>query len=544
MLRLRPYQLEAITAVWERIKTHPTALVVASTGLGKTEVLMGLIDKSIKAYPPFKCIFLVNKIGLLEQTVRRLSSKLPGVPIGIWQGKNRQLHAVTVATIQSIYKLDLSVNMLILDESHNVNQEDGRYSEFIRRAQESNPKLKIVAVTATPFRSDGMIYGEGKMFPEVTFDRGLLWSQSEGFLVRARMKHSPERFDVSKLRVRMGEYLASDVEKLTSDETKLMKQLEDALPQLEGRSKVVWATSSIKHCELVHSRLSALGERPEMIHSRQTEEESLSAINNFEEGQSRHLVFVSIVSEGYDFPPIDAVVLMRPTRSPVLYVQTIGRGLRPVYASGFNLENKEGRLAAIEASNKKDCLVLDYGGVVENLGPLHKPIVKEKPKSGVKGKEIKMKFCPKCLEYCEVKASTCPCCDYSFLSDRSAPGVNMKNLATQSFRGNIDGSTEHKVLKLQVVKHKAKSGNDCVRLDYTLSGLFPRMVSEFFVETNAWAFERLRGRLFLFGIGRFTEATIGTTVICTDKNIVIKLIKNQKGYHEVSAIESRNNNPE
>lgn len=541
-LRLRDYQREAIEAVWERIKTHQTALVVASTGLGKTEILMGLIEKSINLFPQFRCIFLVNKINLLEQTVRRLSEKLPGVPIGAWYGQKRTLHTITVATIQSIHKLDLSVNMLILDECHNVNHNDGRYSDFIARSSAANPKLKIVAVTATPFRADGMIYGEGKLFSEVTFDRGLLWAQREGYLVRAKLKHSPEKFDVSGLRIRMGEYLASDVARLTSDETKLLKQIEDALPQLEGRKRVVWATSSIAHCELVASRLRIVGETVEVVHSKQKSEESIESIRRFESGESRHLVFVSIVSEGYDHPPIDAVVIMRPTRSPVLYVQTVGRGLRPCYEPGMPLGTADERLAAIEASNKRDCLVLDYGGVIENLGPLHAPRVREKNSSKGATREILMKFCPSCLEYCEIHVKQCHACKHLFVT--ATREASLKNLEKRSFRGEIDGSTEHRVLGVKILEHKSKSGRNCVRLDYTLSGLFPRHVSEYFVKDMAFSFARLRSRLSVFGINHFSDKTIGTTLLCGNKHIVIKIFKNKKGYHEVKSLESRDNNPE
>jgi hypothetical protein len=169
-------------------------------------------------------------------------------------------------------------------------------------------------------------------------------------------------------------------------------------------------------------------------------------------------------------------------------------------------------------------------------------MVKGKAKSGAKVKEIKMKFCPNCLEYCEIKATRCPACDTPFSSGRSEV-LGMKNLTTRSFEGNIDGSTEHKVIKVEVLKHVAKSGNDCVRLDYSLSGLFPRHVSEFFLPSTAWGFAKLKSRLSVLGIGVFTEKTIGTVLVCSDKNLVIKLVKNHKGYHEVQSLESRNINP-
>jgi hypothetical protein len=200
------------------------------------------------------------------------------------------------------------------------------------------------------------------------------------------------------------------------------------------------------------------------------------------------------------------------------------------------------RLAAIEASNKRDCLVLDYGGVIENLGPLHAPRVREKNSSKGAAREILMKFCPSCLEYCEIHVKQCPACDHSFVT--ATREASLKNLEKRSFRGEIDGSTEHRVLGVKILEHKAKSGRNCVRLDYTLSGLFPRHVSEYFVKDMAFSFARLRSRLSVFGINHFSDKTIGTTLLCSDKHIVIKIFKNEKGYHEVKSLESRDNNPE
>jgi hypothetical protein len=99
-------------------------------------------------------------------------------------------------------------------------------------------------------------------------------------------------------------------------------------------------------------------ERAVCVHSLMKSAEQTDALREFEQGDTRHLVFVSKVSEGYDFPAIDAVVLFRPMRSPTLYIQTVGRGLRL-------------------HPDKSDCLVLDYGKVVSHCGRLDRPVVQE-----------------------------------------------------------------------------------------------------------------------------------------------------------------------
>ena len=538
MLKLRDYQEEGISAVWAEINSTQTALAVKSTGLGKTEMLIGLIQKSITSYPELRCVFLVNKLKLLDQTARRLAHHL-GPRVGEFHGKKKTLtHAVTVASIQSIHKIPLDINLLILDECHNVNQEDGRYLDFINQCRERNPKLKIVAVTATPFRSDGMIFGPNKMFSKICFERGLLWAQDEGYLVKVRLKHQRERFNTSALRIRAGEYRQEDVNALTADHAKMVRQLDNALPQLSDRTKVVWACSSIEHCEMIHTELILRGETATRIHSKMESEEAEDAISSFEDFGSKHLVFVTIVSEGYDYPPIDGVVLMRPTRSPVLYVQTIGRGLRPVYPEDVPLLTKEDRLTAIAASTKKDCLVLDYGGVIENCGPLHDPLVGRPARKGA-AVEIAMKFCPTCLEYCELRASNCPACEHSFASARRE--VSLKNLTTTSYAGSITGEEEYKIDAINFSRHTAKSGNDCLKITYILANLFPRTIDEYLIPTMAFSFAIIKKRLDVLGIGTFNDATYSTSLHCKHRDLVI-LIKKEKGYWKVVDVRNGNSN--
>ena len=106
---------------------------------------------------------------------------------------------------------------------------------------------------------------------------------------------------------------------------------------------------------------------------------------------------------------------LRPTRSPVLYIQYTGRGLRPVYAPGFDLDTKEGRLSAIAASGKPNVLFLDFGGIVRELGAIDSINVtkvneEKEPGDGV----TPFKICPSCGENCATAQKFCYNCSYHF----------------------------------------------------------------------------------------------------------------------------------
>lgn len=448
------------------------SLFTGSTGLGKTEILIALIKRSIEARSDIKVCFIVNKLGLLSQTVSRIQRALGDV-VSVYSGKEKDLtKQIVVASIQSLHKRNVPFNLVILDEAHNVNQTEGMYYKFISNLA---PKTKVVACTATPFRADGYIYGEDKWFNKPCFSKGLEWSIENKFLVPPTCKRVKEKFDTRKLKIRMGDYDMASLNELVSDKDKLVSQVEDALPQLTGRHTIIWACINIKHAEAITAILTAAGEDVSILHSKQDNAESSYNKYMFECGIHRHLVFVTIVSEGYDHPPIDAVVLMRPTRSPIMYIQVIGRGLRL-------------------SEGKNNCLVLDYGGVIENLGPLHDPVISTKKKNKKGVIEIKMKFCTHCYEYCELKAKVCPCCEEPF----PEPEVNLKNLTTKAYQ-----ETHHTLMVVGITTdlYTAKSGNECNRITYHFQELFFERVVEYYVISSYKARMFLQNRLSELEVG-------------------------------------------
>lgn len=484
---LREYQQEAVDALWNELFYERSALCVLPTGCGKTEIFIELMKRSILKKPDIKIVVLVNKITLLDQTQRRLARALGLEQIGVYCGSKSKYSVdatITVATIQSIHSIVFdSLNLLILDECHNVDQESGRFIDFIHNNWTSNEKMKVVAFTATPFRaSGGFIYGEGKIFSKITYRRKLQEMIDLGFLVRPRIKRVEHQFKTDHLKIRMGEFDSKQIEELTSNEAIVLDQIKDALPRMLDRSKIVWACATIFHCKMVARLLYSLGEKVSIIHSKLSSAEREYQTALFEtanESASRHLVFVTIVSEGYDFPPIDCVCLMRPIRSPVLYVQTVGRGLRL-------------------SPGKTDLLVLDYGKVVESCGPLDEPILATDEKA--KAPKTTMKFCPTCLDYVNIWVKECTC-GHLFETDPKIPRLKEKPDELSRLL-----SSETKRIEAIPIReayyglHTSKNNNRCLVVIYRSQGLFGSDVKEYFVVDKPWGLEKARNRLMSMGI--------------------------------------------
>jgi hypothetical protein len=217
----------------------------------------------------------------------------------------------------------------------------------------------------------------------------------------------------------------------------------------------------------VQEVLNANGEIAVIVHSNMSREAQAVDLGLFTDGSVRHLVFVMIVSEGFDHPPIDTVVLMRPTKSPVLYVQSVGRALRIF-------------------PGKTDCLVLDYGQVVKNCGPLDDPNIPEKGKKK-KIDPLAMKFCPGCYSYMPSSTALCPDCGHDFIAAKLKEQKD--RLAALSHRADHEGELLREPEKPRFIevmrgftkadRYLSKSGNVCIRIRYEPKNFLEKMIYEY-----------------------------------------------------------------
>jgi len=472
-LILRDYQKQAVEKLWARLFESGSALCVIATGGGKTEIMQALLQKCFAKKPDLKVVVIAQKINLIEQTARRFRKNFDSVSIYCGSIEKDLSGSIVIASIQSIAEIKMHINIVVVDEVHAIDHEQGRYFDFFELNR--HEKMKVIGFTATPFRADGPIYGEGKFFEKIDFIKPMDELIDEGYLVRPLMKAPNHQIDTSQLSVRAGEYAQEDVERVTVDQSVVDLQVKDALSRLANRYSVVWACASIAHAEMVSSTINRIIEGQDnvsIIHSKMGKQDRANHLGAFEE-LGGHLVFVTIVSEGYDHPPIDAVVLMRPTRSPVLYVQMVGRGLRT-------------------SEGKKDCLVLDYGNVVRSCGPINNPKVVTARKGKKPEEEIQHRVCPECFEYVLKILPACDVCGHVFYTKKET------KLRVESDVQDILAKPKPRemlVKKVVLGFHTSKAGNDCLMVIYKPLSMLDRDHVEYFTFSNDWAYKRMVKRL-------------------------------------------------
>jgi len=488
-MQLRPYQERAIETLWSALRLEREVLCVLPTGGGKTLIMAELIARAVRLDATVRIVILAQKVDLVSQLVERIGHVVPREKIqrvAATLGDDVRVRPdaqVIVGTVQSLVRVKSELStarLLVIDEVHNADLDD----DTAQYAQVAHAGMKVLGFTATPFTATGPIYGPKKAFKRVHFRRTLSQMIEDGYLVRPVLKRGgDEVFDVTGLKTRYGEYLKKDVERLTADEKKVRRQIVDALSRSAGRRKFVWFCSSITHAEMVARVLCELGEDAVTLHSKLrggTRDKNKSSFTDYE--HVRHLTFVDVVSEGFDFPPIDCVVFMRPTRSPIRYVQVAGRGLRL-------------------SRGKEDCLVLDYGRVVENLGPLDAPHTgapsAKRSNTETVSDPPAMKFCEKCYEYCHAVVTVCPACNHEFPVRQVSKNLS-HYAATEGMLIGSSGKTlirEERVTHTELSYHRSKSGNECVVVHYYTPSLVYPKISEYFAWGIVPAYKRMQKRL-------------------------------------------------
>lgn len=469
---LRPYQKECVDSISRTLLFSDRALVVAPTASGKTVIFSSFILRWLK--PGRKFLIIVPRIELVNQTHKRFKEIFQNVSVycaGF--GKKSYEGDVVIGTIQSLAKLTVpKFDCVILDEAHNYASLEGRFSEFIKH----QTKVKVIGFTATPWNKNANIFGDKLFFKQIDFGISISEMIKGGYIVPPVMKSPEHKIDTSKMRTRLGEYVQEDIDRETLDVKKLSNQIIDAMPRLEGRKKVLWVCASIKHAKLLKKYLP---EPASIIHSKMPKDQQAIERAQFEDGDTRHMCCVLMATEGYDYPPIDAICFMRPTKSIVLFGQVIGRGLRLW-------------------PGKIDCLVLDYGDVVRNCGPLDKPRASRPKTPGAPKEKIiyEVWACPKCASYVEKESSVCLTCGY-----KKAPPDPIKNTRVSHDIGSlftVSTSGTYKVTGLKMCRYTTRKGARAIRATY-MNGLMP-VAEEYFMEST-WAFKwkafhEITGRYF------------------------------------------------
>lgn len=399
---LRGYQSEAIAAVYDHLRTRDdNPCVVLPTASGKTPVMSSICRDVVQQWNG-RVLILAHVKELLEQAADKLHAMAPDLwnQIGVYSAglKSRDTeHPIIVAGIQSVYRRAAELDrfdLILIDEAHMLPPDgEGMYRTFLADARVVNPNVRLVGLTATPYRlSTGMICAPENLLNHVCYEVGVRELIVQGYLCPLKSKAGKRKADTSNLHVRGGEFIANEVEALMDDDSLVRSACREILDQTADRHSVLIFAAGVQHALHVQRVLHELGQECGFVCGETLPFERETALKRFKEGQLKYLVNVNVLTTGFDAPNIDCVVLLRPTNSPGLYYQMVGRGFR-LHPS------------------KHNCLVLDFGGNILRHGPVDALEIKDR--SAGSG-SAPAKECPQCQAVIHAAYTLCPDCGYEF----------------------------------------------------------------------------------------------------------------------------------
>jgi DNA repair protein RadD len=458
MIRLRPYQEEAKAAVYSYLRNHDdNPCVVIPTAGGKTPVMASMCKDAVGLWQG-RVLILAHVKELLEQTADKLRTICPEVQFGVYSAglKRRDTtNQVIVAGIQSVYQRadELGTfNLILVDECHLIPLEgDGMYRQFLADARAINPQLRIVGFTATPFRlKTGPICTPDGILNQVCYEVSVRELIAQGYLCQLVTKASKVKADTSNLHVRNGEFVPDEVEALMDANELVQAACGEIVEYTSNRQAVLIFASGIKHGEHVVQVLKEQhGITCGFITGETPTADRDSLLDKFRAGKLKYLCNVNVLTTGFDAPNVDCVVLLRPTLSPGLYYQMVGRG--------FRLHPE-----------KQNCLVLDFGGNVLRHGPVDQ--IRVKAHGGTGNGQAPAKECPECLSVVAAGYARCPDCGYEF-----PPPQRTKHDAKASEAGILSGqvtTTKHTVEEVFYSIHKKRGAPEdaprTMRVDYRI----------------------------------------------------------------------------
>jgi DNA repair protein RadD len=339
---------------------------------------------------------------------------------------------------------------------------EGMYQQFLADARVINPRVRTIGLTATPFRlKSGLICGPENILNAVCYEVGVRELIRDGYLCPLVTKAGVRKADIEALHLRGGEFVAEEVERLMDQDELVESACREIIEYTRDRRAVLIFASGIAHAEHIQ-RVFEKKYRLEcgFVCGQTSTEKRNELLARFRGGPAgrlfdpeplKYLVNVNVLTTGFDAPNIDCVAVLRPTMSPGLWYQMVGRG--------FRLH-----------PNKQNCLVLDFGGNALRHGPVDQIRVHD-PDDTAGGGEAPSKECEQCHAVVAAGCTECPECGHPFPVRERA-----NHDATASTESVVSGEVTHETFAVRDVYyavHKKRGADDnaprTLRVDYRIS---------------------------------------------------------------------------
>ncbi len=453
MLKLRPYQQSAIAAIYSYFEDkNGNPLVVIPTAGGKSLVMASFIDEVLKAWPDQRIMVVTHVRELIAQNHAEMLGLWPQAPAGIYSaglGRRDADARILFAGIQSIHRRPAEIghcDLILIDEAHLIpGKASTMYRKFLDAMKRINPRLKVIGLTATPYRLDsGMLHeGENALFTDIAYEVSVRDLIMAGYLSPLMSKQPKTKLDVTGVGSRGGEFIARDLEKAVDQDAITKAAVGEIIAYGKDRKSWLAFCSGVSHATHVAEEFRRCGISCATIFGDTPKDERDRIIAEFKAGKIRALASMGVLTTGFNAPAVDLIAMLRPTKSAGLYVQMAGRGTRL-------------------AQGKDNCLVLDFAGNVKRHGPID--LVKPKRPGSGDG-DAPVKVCPECESIVAAAALECPDCGYIFPARKVKLAPTASTLAVLS-SGKPKRPEWLQVSNVTYQRHEKPGGRPSLKVTY------------------------------------------------------------------------------
>lgn len=423
MLTLRPYQQAAITAIYGYFQTHTgNPLVVIPTAGGKSLVMASFIEGVLKAWPDQRILIVTHVRELIAQNHAEMIGLWPDAPAGIYSAGlgMRESHArILFAGIQSIHRRAAEIghtDLVLIDEAHLIpGKSSTMYRRFLDALKAINPALKVIGLTATPFRLDcGMLHeGRNALFTDIAYEAPVRELIDAGYLSPLVSKQPATRLDVSKVGTRAGDFIARDLAAAVDQDAITRAAVTEIIAH--GRNRKSWLAfcSGVEHARHVAEEFGRQGISCRTIFGDTPKDERDAILAAFKRGEIGALASMGVLTTGFNAP------------------------------------------------GKENCLVLDFAGNVRRHGPID--LVRPKRPGDGGGGEAPTKVCPDCDSIVALSAAECPDCGYVF------PPREVKIAPTAATLPVLSPKAPHwvAVSNVSYSRHDKRGGRPSLKVTYS-----------------------------------------------------------------------------
>lgn len=407
-MELRPYQKEAVNIV---LNNSENSLLQLATAAGKSAIIAEICRQS-----KGKVLVLAHRASLIFQNqeaytiIAQELSSIYCAELGEKCLKHKVVFAsrASLANCKNVPQFDL----IIIDEVHLLNEELGQYYNILNEqgVYLDEPRCKLVGLTATPWRSNVPIYGQGKLFPKLNMEILPDDLVQQGFLAPYIFPKAQRKIDAKKCKIVAGDYQIKDLELITSSDDIIRECLKEWHKHAANRLLTMFFCVSVAHSKRVAEMLVEEGylQQDEVMSITGDTDDKVELISSIQKNlQIRALCSCEVMTTGTNIPRIDCVTMLRPTMSAALHVQMFGRGTRL-------------------SEGKVNCLMIDIAGNMQTFGSMNRPylgqkgaplsfVQKEDGEFGLEGGVGQTKICQFCKTENKIAARQCYSCNNLFI---------------------------------------------------------------------------------------------------------------------------------